>query len=306
MTPQRQAVLDALAECGGHPTAAEIYERVQQRRPGLAYATVYNALNALAERGFDVFGASRRPLEPGTGLRWIAMDVRSDASVERGVREAQAIAGRLDALVCCAGYGIFGSIEETPIETARQQFETNVFGVLRVLRAVVPGMREARRGRIAVVGSLAGRAPIPFQAHYSASKAALDALTLALRAELHPFGVGVSLIEPGDISTPFNDAMDWGDPGASAYGERARSAERATRELLLDILRKEGVVPVGIAAGDPFDPEFQEAIETREGPVDEARVAEVRSTGYTFEGRVLRPARVVVLQPSASPTDKPH
>ena len=184
----------------------------------------------LAERGFDVFGASRRPV--GSGLRWIAMDVRSDESVERGVREALAAAGRLDALVCCAGYGIFGSVEETPIAAARQQFETNFFGVLRALRAVVPGMREARRGRIAVVGSLAGRAPIPFQAHYSATKAALDALTLALRSELHPFGVGVSLIEPGDIHTPFNDAMDWGEPGASAYAERARSAERATRELL--------------------------------------------------------------------------
>jgi NAD(P)-dependent dehydrogenase (short-subunit alcohol dehydrogenase family) len=186
----------------------------------------------LAERGFDVFGASRRPLESGAGLRWIAMDVRSDESVERGVREALAAAGRLDALVCCAGYGIFGSVEETPIETARQQFETNLFGVLRALRAVVPGMREARRGRIAVVGSLAGRAPIPFQAHYSATKAALDALTLALRAELHPFGVGVSLIEPGDIRTPFNDAMDWGDPAGSAYGERAVAASRAIRELL--------------------------------------------------------------------------
>lgn len=76
---------------------------------------------------------------------------------------------------------------------------------------------------------------------------------------------------------------------------------RATRELLLDILRKDGVASVGIAPGDPFDPEFQEAIETREGPVDEARVAEVRSPGYTFEGRVLRPARVAVLQPSREP-----
>jgi molecular chaperone GrpE len=76
---------------------------------------------------------------------------------------------------------------------------------------------------------------------------------------------------------------------------------RATRELLLDILRKDGVAPVEIAPGDPFDPEFQEAIETREGPVDEPRVSEVRSPGYTFEGRLLRPARVTVLKPSQEP-----
>jgi molecular chaperone GrpE len=76
---------------------------------------------------------------------------------------------------------------------------------------------------------------------------------------------------------------------------------RATRELLLDILRKEGVGPIEVSAGDPFDPEFQEAIETREGPVDEPRVAEVRSPGYTFEGRILRPARVSVLKLSREP-----
>ena len=96
---------------------------------------------------------------------------------------------RLDALVCNAGIGIFGSVEEVPIEAAREQFETNVFGTLRVLRAVLPHLREARRGRIVIVGSLAGRAPIPFQAHYSASKAALDALALALHNELHATGV---------------------------------------------------------------------------------------------------------------------
>ena len=133
---------------------------------------------------------------------WLAMDVRDQAAVERGFAEVIAHAGRIDALVLCAGYSVFGSIEELPLEKAREQIETNLIGTLVPLRAVLPVLREARRGRVVVVGSLAGRAPIPFQAHYSATKAALDALTLALRIEVAPFGIGVSLVEPGDINTP--------------------------------------------------------------------------------------------------------
>jgi NAD(P)-dependent dehydrogenase (short-subunit alcohol dehydrogenase family) len=150
------------------------------------------------------------------------------------VKSVLAAAGRLDAVVACAGYSVFGSVEELPLAKAREQFETNVLGTLSVLRAVLPHLRAAR-GRVAVVGSLAGRAPIPFQAHYSATKAALDALTLALRIEVAPFGVGVSLVEPGDIRTPFNDNMDW-DPEASRvhspYAERRASCERVVRESL--------------------------------------------------------------------------
>jgi short-subunit dehydrogenase len=128
--------------------------------------------------------------------------------------------------------GVFGSVEELPLELARDQFETNFFGTLRVLRAVIPGFREARRGRIVIVGSLAGRAPIPFQAHYSASKAALDALALSLYNELHAFGVHVTLVEPGDIRTEFNDRTAWGTSARSAYGERLARAEQVIRESL--------------------------------------------------------------------------
>ena len=149
------------------------------------------------------------------------MDVRDAASVEAAVRDLVSAAGSLHALVCCAGYSVFGSVEEVAIDQARAQLETNVIGTLTTLRAALPHLR-ASRGRVVVLGSLAGRAPIPFQAHYSASKAALDALTLALRMETAPFGVAVSLVEPGDIRTPFNDNMEWG-PGADArspYAER--------------------------------------------------------------------------------------
>jgi len=189
----------------------------------------------LKAAGFEVFGTSRRPDRLPDGapdIRWVALDVDDDESVAKGVAQVLAAVPRLDAAVCNAGFGIFGSVEEVSIEAARAQLETNFFGVLRTLRAVIPPMRSAGHGRIAVVGSLGGRAPIPFQAHYSASKAAVDALTLALRMELHGTGVGVSLIEPGDIATPFNDAMRWDEGEDSVYGERIRACEAVIRETL--------------------------------------------------------------------------
>jgi NAD(P)-dependent dehydrogenase (short-subunit alcohol dehydrogenase family) len=186
---------------------------------------------SLALEGFRVFGASRSRAE-SAGIEWIPMDVRDEASVEAGVRRAVEATGGLDALVCAAGYGVFGSVEETSSARAREQLETNYFGTLLPLRAVLPAMRARGAGRIVVVGSLAGRAPIPFQAHYSASKAALDALVLALRSELHGSGVHAVLVEPGDIRTAFNDRMDWGGEPKSAYGDRLRRCERVVRESL--------------------------------------------------------------------------
>jgi short-subunit dehydrogenase len=190
----------------------------------------------LAERGFEVFGTSRSPAASAAqarpGLRWIAMDVRDEGSVAKGVAEVLAAGSGLDALVCNAGVGIFGSVEEVEVGRARELFETNFFGALRLLRAVLPGMREAGRGRVVLVGSLAGRAPIPFQTHYSASKAAVAALVLGLRNELHGTGVHASLVEPGDIRTEFNERTEWSDARNSPYAERSARAERVIRESL--------------------------------------------------------------------------
>ena len=187
----------------------------------------------LSSRGWRVFGTSRRPPgAPQPGVEWIEMDVRREESVRAGFALASQRAGHIDALVCNAGFGIFGSIEEVPLAAAREQFETNVFGVLACVRAVSPDFRSRGAGRIILVGSLAGRAPIPFQAHYSATKAAVDALAQALRMELSPFGVAVSLVEPGDIRTAFNDATDFGMVRPSAYGVRIARCEGVIRRSL--------------------------------------------------------------------------
>lgn len=176
----------------------------------------------LAAAGFRVFGTTRHPAKleaDAPEIEWIGMDVRDERSVKSGVDAVLAGAARLDGLVCNAGFGIFGSVEEVTLEQARAQFETNFFGILATLRAALPALRMVDSGRIVLVGSLAGRAPIPFQAHYSASKAAVEALALALHNELRQLGVRVSLVEPGDIRTAFNDHTDFSAAYHSAYGE---------------------------------------------------------------------------------------
>jgi NAD(P)-dependent dehydrogenase (short-subunit alcohol dehydrogenase family) len=189
----------------------------------------------LSAHGFAVYGTSRRPQALPAGappIEWLAMDVRDEASVKAGMAELLRRAGRLDALVCNAGFGIFGSVEEVSIADAQAQLDTNFFGVLRTLRAALPQLRAQPGSRVVLVGSLAGRAPIPFQAHYSASKAAVDALASALHNELHACGVHVSLVEPGDIHTGFNETVDFSSADGSPYGERiARCREVVERSL---------------------------------------------------------------------------
>jgi short-subunit dehydrogenase len=110
--------------------------------------------------------------------------------------------GRLDILVNNAGYELAGVLEEVSLNEAKAQFETNFFGVARRVKAVLPLMRRQRRGQIITVSSLSGISPIPFMGIYSASKFAVEGYTEALRHELKPFGVHVSLIEPGFLHTP--------------------------------------------------------------------------------------------------------
>lgn len=157
----------------------------------------------LAKRGYAVYGTARDPVkaEPIAGVEILALDVRSDDSVAACVAGVRARAGRVDVLVNNAGYEHAGAAEELDIEEAKAQFETNFFGALRMVKAVLPGMREARSGHIVNISSLAGTAVVPFMGIYSATKFALDAYGEALRYELKPFGVHVSQIKPGFLRT---------------------------------------------------------------------------------------------------------
>ena len=180
----------------------------------------------LAERGYRVYGTSRKitsddPVEDGS-VRMIRMDVNDDRSVASGIDQVLQDAGRLDVVVNNAGFGIAGAIEETSIEEARALFETNLFGLLRVCRAVLPKMRGQGSGTIINISSLAGRIGLPYQGLYSATKFAVEGLTEALRMEVKPFGIKVVLIEPGDFRTGFtaNRVHTAASKEDSAYQER--------------------------------------------------------------------------------------
>ncbi|MGA2664926.1 MAG: SDR family NAD(P)-dependent oxidoreductase [Nitrososphaerales archaeon] len=156
----------------------------------------------LAGNGFDVYGTSRRPERPESdGFRMLALDVTSDESVSACVRSVLDGAGRIDLLVNNAGFVMSGAIEETSVEEAKAQFETNFFGVMRVTREVLPAMRERRSGRIVMMGSVGGLLPSPFEGVYVATKHALEGYAETLRLEVAGFGVKVSIIEPGFFKT---------------------------------------------------------------------------------------------------------
>jgi len=152
--------------------------------------------------GWVVTGASRRGTAPA-GCTGLVMDVDDDESVRAGVADMLARRGRIDALVAAAGWGLAGAVEQCLVAEAKAQLETNFWGCVRVVQQVLPAMRARGGGRIVLVSSIGGLIGIPFQAFYSASKFALEGLGEALAYEVAPFGVQVTLVEPGNVKTDF-------------------------------------------------------------------------------------------------------
>ena len=201
---------------------------------------------ALAEGGCSVTAVSRGCEEgrtesfPGGGsISWMRMDVTDEASV---ARVASAL-DRIDIAVLCAGMGVAGSAEELPMELARAQMETNYFGVLDVGGKILPRMREQRGGLFVVIGSIAGRVPIPMQCHYSSSKYALEAYVEAVRMEMRGFGVRAVIVEPGDTKTGFTAARRTSLKDGSPYRE---AVEKSVARMEHD--EQNGRSPESVAA----------------------------------------------------------
>ena len=148
-------------------------------------------------------------------IRPITLDVDDPASVTRTVGEVLARSGRVDVLVNNAGIGGGGPIEDVPVDWVKSLFETNYLGAIRMIQAILPGMRARRSGAIVNVSSIAGRLAIAGHGHYSAVKHALEAVSEALAQEVHAFGIRVALVEPGVVVTPiFTKAKRFADPGS--------------------------------------------------------------------------------------------
>ncbi|MEZ5816198.1 MAG: SDR family oxidoreductase [Hyphomicrobiaceae bacterium] len=194
----------------------------------------------LAHDHWRTYGGSRRgsDAKPAGHPRWspVPLDVTSDSSVGHAVAHILEAEGRIDALVHCAGISVAGAIEDVTIAEAEQQLATNYLGAVRMIRAVLPAMRERGRGRIIVVGSIGGLIGLPFIGHYSASKFALDGMVQALRIEVAPFGIDATILHPGDIQTDISSNQIEGERtgSASAYNDRFRSTvdayDKAVRE----------------------------------------------------------------------------
>src|SRR3954463_14079104 len=198
----------------------------------------------LAERGARVFGTVRNPKSPSSirSVELVSMDVTDDASVSAAVQSIERKAGSVQFLVNNAGYSFMGALEETSIEEARQQFETNLFGVLRVTNAILPGMRQQGFGRIVNISSVLGFLPAPYMGIYAASKHAVEGYTETLDHEIRRFGVRALLVEPAYTRTKLNGNIKTAKTTLEAYADERK---RLTDAALQNIERGED--PRGVA-----------------------------------------------------------
>lgn len=215
----------------------------------------FDAAEAFARQGHRVYAAARRVerMEPlkALGVVPLRMDVTDEASLEAGVRTVLEAEGRIDALVNNAGYGYFGAIENVPLEEARRQLEVNVFGLARLCQLVIPSMREQGSGRIVNISSVAGKTVLYFGGWYHVSKFSVEALSDALRMELKPFGIDVSMIEPGGIKTNWGiiaaDHLAESSKGTPYEAEGLRESETMRKAYSMRLLSNPSVVTRAIS-----------------------------------------------------------
>ena len=215
-----------------------------------------------AEKGLRVYELSRHERSLPEGVTHISCDITEVDQIQAAISEIINLEGQIDILVNNAGFGISGAIEFTKTEDARKQFDVNFFGLVDVTKAVIPYMRKQGNGRIINISSVASPIAIPFQAYYSASKAAITSYTFALKNELRPFGINVICIWPGDIATGFTDAREKSPLGDEVYqgkiSKSVASMEKDERngmssdragKLIADLALKRNPAPVYTIGG---------------------------------------------------------
>jgi NAD(P)-dependent dehydrogenase (short-subunit alcohol dehydrogenase family) len=212
-----------------------------------------------ARDGFRVFGTSRTPeqVEPSEGVEFVRLDVTDAESVAQCVSDVTDRSGQIDVLVNNAGHALIGESEATSLRQARAQFETNLFGVIAMTNAVVPGMRRHRSGRIINIGSLAGLMGIPLMPLYSASKFALEGYSEALRYELRHLGIRVSLIEPGWVATSIGAGSDRAGAPLADYDQVRAPAADAIRTAIAKGMQPERVAEAVARAATDRSPRLR-------------------------------------------------
>jgi NADP-dependent 3-hydroxy acid dehydrogenase YdfG len=219
---------------------------------GIGHATAQRLLTD----GYTVYATARRPesiadLE-SAGATILALDVTDEASMTAAVDRVVDAEGAVGVLINNAGYSQSGAIESVPVDEVRRQYETNVFGLLRMCQLCLPGMRDHGAGTIVNIGSMGGRLTFPGAGIYHSTKYALEAISDSLRFEVRGFGVHVVLIEPGLIVTGFGDVASGSAtaaPGSDqgVYGDFNRSVAKLTTDAYAGPMAKLGAGPEAVA-----------------------------------------------------------
>jgi NADP-dependent 3-hydroxy acid dehydrogenase YdfG len=216
---------------------------------GIGYATAEH----LAAEGWNVYATARRPETIADlaekGCKTLALDVTDEQSMSAVVEEVAKAEGAIGVLINNAGYSQSGAVETVPMDQVRRQFETNVFGLLRMCQLVLPGMRDQHWGKIVNMGSMGGKLTFPGGGIYHATKYAVEALSDAMRFEVRGFGVDVILIEPGLIVTNFGDtaSASVGESGNGPYERFNRHVVKMTQEAYKGPMVKLGGGPEAVA-----------------------------------------------------------
>lgn len=217
---------------------------------GIGHATAAH----LAENGWTVYATARRPDSiqdlAERGCRTLALDVTDEGSMRAAVSAVEEAEGAVGVLINNAGYSQSGAIETVPLDQVRRQFETNVFGLIRMCQLVLPGMRRQEWGRIVNLSSMGGKLTFPGGGAYHATKHAVEAVSDALRFEVRGFGVDVIVIEPGLIRTRFGEVAVGSIEEAAEdgpYGEFNSAVAKATAEAYEGPMARLGAGPEAVA-----------------------------------------------------------
>jgi NADP-dependent 3-hydroxy acid dehydrogenase YdfG len=217
---------------------------------GIGHATA----EVLAAKGWNVYATARRPETlsdlAAKGCKTLALDVCDEQSMRAAVDAVTEAEGAVGVLINNAGYSQTGAVESVSLEQVRRQFETNVFGLIRMCQLVLPGMREQRWGKLVNIGSMGGKMTFPGGGLYHATKYAVEALSDALRFETRGFGVDLILIEPGLITTRFDEVAAVAAHEAGAGGPYAKfnhQVAKITKDVYKGPMAKLGSGPEAVA-----------------------------------------------------------
>src|SRR5215510_5854635 len=190
--------------------------------------------NRLHNEGFTVFGTSRNPEKhkKTVPFKLLSLDVTSDWSIRDCIDALLSEVRTIDVLINNAGGLLAGSVEETALEQAYKQFETNFWGSVKMTKAVLPIMRSQRSGQIITISSLVGLIGVPFNSYYAASKHALEGFYKSLRLELKPFNIQVSVVEPGFFKTNIDRGAQYGNESISDYEQSRKKVFQFFSESL--------------------------------------------------------------------------